>query len=109
MARECCVVLLLPPLTLVSTIFTGGNDCLVRIHNAEEPDSEPGFHDDHGESVTSLAATSEYLVTASVDNVVRRFTFPGNEHDGFITRSAGVPIRWVSVDRAGERVAVCSE
>ena len=36
------------------TIFTGGSDCLVRIHKAYEPDSEPGFHDNHEDAVTSL-------------------------------------------------------
>jgi len=36
------------------TIFTGGSDCLVRIHKANEPDSEPGFHDNHEDAVTSL-------------------------------------------------------
>ena len=36
------------------TMFTGGSDCLVRIHKANEPDSEPGFHDNHEDAVTSL-------------------------------------------------------
>jgi hypothetical protein len=27
---------------------------LVRIHKANEPDSEPGFHDNHEDAVTSL-------------------------------------------------------
>ena len=39
------------------TVFTGGTDCLVRIHNAVEPDSEPGFHDNHTDAITSLACS----------------------------------------------------
>jgi chromosome transmission fidelity protein 4 len=93
-------------LTTSSTIFTGGNDQLVRQHDAEDLDSEPNFVDQN-DSVTSIAASNEYLVTASVDNIVRRFV--GTEPDGFVTRASGVPVRWVSFDKAGERLAVCSE
>lgn len=91
------------------TIYTGGVDCLVRIHDAVNPDSEPGFHDDHTESVTSLTASKHLLVTGSGDSIARKFTCPDNVFDGFVTRSAGVIIRWVSMDYAGERVAVCAE
>jgi chromosome transmission fidelity protein 4 len=52
---------------------------------------------------------SSNLVTGSKDNIARIFSYPANEFEGFVTRSSGVPIRWVSVDKAGERVAVCSE
>lgn len=79
------------------------------IHHADDSNTEPAFHDDHTDAVTSLSASSEYLVTASVDNIARRFTFPGNEHDGFVTRSPGVAVRWVQIDKAGERVVVCGE
>nr|XP_031860604.1 uncharacterized protein CI109_003935 [Kwoniella shandongensis]KAA5527676.1 hypothetical protein CI109_003935 [Kwoniella shandongensis] len=92
-----------------ATIFTGGSDCLVRIHKADDPDSEPGFHDNHSDAVTSLTCSNTHLISASVDNIVRLFSYPENEFDGFLTRSSGVPIRWVSVDKAGERVAVCSD
>lgn len=40
-----------------STIFTGGTDCLVRIHKAGAPDAEPGFYDEHQKAVTSLACS----------------------------------------------------
>jgi chromosome transmission fidelity protein 4 len=39
------------------TIFTGGSDCLVRIHKANDPDAEPGFHDNHEDAVTSISCT----------------------------------------------------
>ncbi|WVR04655.1 hypothetical protein IAU60_001666 [Kwoniella sp. DSM 27419] len=92
-----------------ATIFTGGSDCLVRIHKADNPDAEPGFHDNHTDAVTSLTCSDIDLITASEDNIVRLFSYPQNEFSGFLTRSSGVPIRWVSVDKAGERVAVCSD
>ncbi|EIW71228.1 hypothetical protein TREMEDRAFT_28047 [Tremella mesenterica DSM 1558] len=92
-----------------STIFTGGADCLVRIHRADDPDAEPGFHDDHTDAVTSLSCSNSYLVTGSVDNIARYFSYPQNEFQGYITRSSGVAIRWVAMDKAGERVAVCSD
>ncbi|WWC59498.1 uncharacterized protein I303_102054 [Kwoniella dejecticola CBS 10117] len=92
-----------------STIFTGGSDCLVRIHKADNPDSEPGFHDNHTDAVTSLTCSKTNLITASEDNIARIFSYPENEFTGFLTRSSGVPIRWVSVDSSGERVAVCSD
>nr|XP_019008454.1 chromosome transmission fidelity protein 4 [Kwoniella pini CBS 10737]OCF47235.1 chromosome transmission fidelity protein 4 [Kwoniella pini CBS 10737] len=92
-----------------STIFTGGSDCLVRIHKADQPDSEPGFHDNHTDAVTSLTCSKTNLITASEDNIARIFSYPENEFTGFLTRSSGVPIRWVSVDNSGERVAVCSD
>ena len=44
------------------TIFTGGSDCLVRIHRADDPDSEPGFHDDHTDAITSLSCSVSCLV-----------------------------------------------
>ena len=117
------------------TIFTGGSDCLVRIHKANEPDSEPGFHDNHEDAVTSLTCEvsrgisdrrgipgqgegkdwretnkqGNTLITASLDNIARTFSYPQNEYTGYVTRSASVPIRWVSLDKKGERVAVCSE
>ncbi|KAK8847432.1 hypothetical protein IAR55_005290 [Kwoniella newhampshirensis] len=92
-----------------AAIFTGGSDCLVRIHKSSDPDSEPGFHDNHSDAVTSLTCSNTHLISASVDNIVRLFSYPENEFEGFLTRSSGVPIRWVSVDQAGERVAVCSD
>jgi chromosome transmission fidelity protein 4 len=49
------------------------------------------------------------LVTGSTDGVVRRFEYPSNQLSGTITRAAGVPIHWLSVDNSGQRVAVCSE
>jgi hypothetical protein len=49
------------------------------------------------------------LITASLDNIARTFSYPQNEYTGYVTRSASVPIRWVSLDKKGERVAVCSE
>ncbi|KAL1411681.1 DNA polymerase alpha accessory factor Mcl1 [Vanrija albida] len=91
------------------TIFTGGTDSLVRIHRVSEPDSEPDFLDNHHDAVTSLAASKTHLITASVDNIARIFTYPDNEFSGYLTRSSGVPIRWVSIDPQGERVAVCSD
>jgi chromosome transmission fidelity protein 4 len=126
------------------TIFTGGSDCLVRIHKVNEPDSEPGFHDNHEDAVTSLTCEvsrepkgvclrrgterrgilrqkkrrgrlreadkqGNTLITASLDNIARTFSYPQNEYTGYVTRSASVPIRWVSLDKKGERVAVCSE
>lgn len=49
------------------------------------------------------------MITASLDNIARTFSYPQNEYTGYVTRSASVPIRWVSLDKKGERVAVCSE
>ncbi|WVQ98084.1 hypothetical protein IAU59_005206 [Kwoniella sp. CBS 9459] len=92
-----------------ATIFTGGSDCLVRIHKVDSPDSEPGFHDNHTDAITSLSCSKTNLITASEDNIARIFSYPQNEFEGFLTRSSGVPIRWVSVDNVGERVAVCSD
>lgn len=48
-------------------------------------------------------------MTGSTDNITRSFSYPDNQYKGFITRSSGVPVRWVSLDARGERVAVCSE
>jgi len=51
------------------TIFTGGSDCLVRIHKANEPDSEPGFHDNHEDAVTSLTCEVRQVNEAKSDRV----------------------------------------
>ena len=51
------------------TIFTGGSDCLVRIHKANEPDSEPGFHDNHEDAVTSLTCEVSQVSEAKSDRV----------------------------------------
>lgn len=53
----------------VRTIFTGGSDCLVRIHEADNPESEPGFHDEHTEAVTCLACSVScgLLANAALD------------------------------------------
>ncbi|KLT43277.1 WD40 repeat-like protein [Cutaneotrichosporon oleaginosum] len=89
------------------TIYTAGADCLVRLHDAADPDAEPGFHDEHKEAVTSITASAELLVTACLDAVARAFR--GKELDGYIMRASGVPLRWVQVDAKGSRVAVCSD
>lgn len=39
------------------TIFTGGSDCLLRIHDTNKPDDEPGFHDEHTDGITSLSCS----------------------------------------------------
>lgn len=95
------------PTTHTRTIYSAGADCLVRIHKADDPDAEPGFHDNHQETVTSITASKDFLVTACMDSIVRAFR--DNEMDGYVVRSHGVPMRWVQVDAAGSRVAVCSE
>lgn len=81
----------------------------MRIHNVEDPDAEPGFHDNHTDAITSLSSSRTHLVTASADNIARLFTYPRNEFEGYVTRSPGVAIRWVAMDQAGEQVAVCGE
>lgn len=48
-------------------------------------------------------------MTACKDAAARIYSHPGDEFEGFLSRSAGVPIRWVSVDKQGERVAICGE
>jgi chromosome transmission fidelity protein 4 len=52
---------------------------------------------------------SNHLMTASKDSTAQMFSHPGDELEGYLSRSAGVPIRWVSVDKKGERVAICGE
>jgi hypothetical protein len=47
------------------TIFTGGSDCLVRIHKAGDPDSEPGFHDNHTDEITSLTCSVGSLASVA--------------------------------------------
>ncbi len=79
----------------------------MRLHDAAAPDAEPGFHDEHGEPVTSITASDDLLITACLDAVARAFR--GKELDGYIMRASGVPLRWVQVDAKGSRVAVCSE
>ncbi|MGG6495049.1 UNVERIFIED_CONTAM: hypothetical protein NY603_19160, partial [Bacteroidetes bacterium 56_B9] len=58
---------------------------------------------------TVLTPQSSNLITASEDNISRIFSYPQNQFQGFLTRATAVPIRWVSVDKKGERVAVVSE
>lgn len=48
-----------------NVIFTGGQDCLVRIHQVANPNSEPGFHDQHEEAVTSLTCSVRNGLAAS--------------------------------------------
>jgi chromosome transmission fidelity protein 4 len=103
---------------------------MVRIHSVGEIETgEPEFLDDHPEAVTCCVATvslgiesscipiaddfrhaqDHSVVTGSIDGIVRRFDYPSNQLSGTITRAAGVPIHWLSVDNSGARVAVCSE
>ncbi|KAJ9120184.1 hypothetical protein QFC22_003083 [Naganishia vaughanmartiniae] len=91
-------------------IYTAGTDSMVRIHTVGEIETgEPEFLDDHPEAVTCCVATDHSVVTGSIDGIVRRFDYPSNQLSGNITRAAGVPIHWLSVDNSGARVAVCSE
>ena len=110
-------------------IYTAGTDSMVRIHSVGDLETgEPEFLDDHPEAVTCCVSSvsigqikfamdlipfachqEHSLVTGSTDGVVRRFEYPSNQLSGTITRAAGVPIHWLSVDNSGQRVAVCSE
>lgn len=111
-------------------IYTAGTDSMVRIHSVSDLETgEPEFLDDHPEAVTCCVSSvsrgvtmlsdgsntalidlkTHSLVTGSTDGVVRRFEYPSNQLSGTITRAAGVPIHWLSVDNSGQRVAVCSE
>lgn len=51
------------------------------------------------------------LVTGATDGKVRCFLRDGNEYsfDGFVTSTTGVPVRWLAISPAGDKVAVCSE
>jgi hypothetical protein len=48
-------MVLVPP---CRTLFTGGSDCMLRYHNVNEPDTEPGFFDEHRDPITCLATTA---------------------------------------------------
>jgi len=78
---------------------------MLRYHNVNEPDSEPGFFDEHRDPITCLATT----VTGCEDGTTRSFDYPANEFAGNLARSSGVAVRWLAIDKAGEKVALCSE
>ncbi len=60
-------------------------------------------------SRASLSFQPSRLLTGSADGKVRSFSYPENAFDGFVTSAGAVPIRWIAVDRAGERLVVVSE
>ena len=48
-------------------------------------------------------------MSGSDDSLVRRYTKLGTEMESLITRANAIPIRYISVDAKGRRVAVASE
>lgn len=81
----------------------------MRYHNVRDPNSEPGFFDEHRDPITAVVTTKDHMITGCEDGTTRRFSYPANEFEGNVSRSSGVSVRWLSVDRTGEKVAVCSD
>ncbi|KAE9408060.1 WD40 repeat-like protein [Gymnopus androsaceus JB14] len=90
--------------------FTGGGDTVVRIWKvAEGAEQEPERIMDAEHAITSIVASDDCWISSSEDSLVRRYVKDKSEHHGDITEGAGVPIRCISLDPQGKRLAVTSD
>ena len=116
-----------------SRVFTGGQDCIVRIWDTDGgADKEPTTAAEAEAPVTWIAAAvRDYLhsiptsplrspnvllftqedlwLSSSEDSEVRRYTKDSASFEAPVTSAAGVAVRCIAIDPQGRRVAVASE
>ncbi|BGP13072.1 DNA polymerase alpha accessory factor Mcl1 [Rhodosporidiobolus nylandii] len=91
-------------------LYTCGYEGYMRIFDAslEGESAEPTIVDYHQDAVVSLAATNEYLCSASESGQVVLHKAGTDEFEGFLTRFS-LPARSVRFDAKGKRVVVTSD
>ncbi|TFK20918.1 hypothetical protein FA15DRAFT_624697 [Coprinopsis marcescibilis] len=93
-----------------SHLYTGGEDCIVRIWDLERgPDHEPTTASDSEDAITWIATTEDCWVSTSRGAEVRRYAIGATISDGLVTMTGALPARCVTIDPKGRRVAVASE
>ncbi|GAA6041229.1 hypothetical protein JCM8097_008354 [Rhodosporidiobolus ruineniae] len=91
-------------------LYTCGYEGYMRIFDAklDGEAAEPTIIDYHQDAVVSLAASNEYLVSASESGQVVLHKAGSSELDGFVTRFS-LPARSARFDSKGKRVVVTSD
>ncbi|KZT43647.1 WD40 repeat-like protein [Sistotremastrum suecicum HHB10207 ss-3] len=93
-----------------SLIYSGGRDSIVRLWRAElGTDQEPDVAIEAEEAITGIATSKSYWFGASEDAHVRYYKAGSKSMEGLVARTAGVPIRHISVDPEEKRIAVASD
>ncbi|KAL5507206.1 MCL1 [Sanghuangporus vaninii] len=91
-------------------LYTGGSDSLVRVWKADSgADREPETALDAEEPITALGVDNNGWLSGSEDSHVRRYLKTGTDLESLIMRANAIPIRYISVDPKGRRVAVASD
>ncbi|KAF9076280.1 hypothetical protein BDP27DRAFT_1389689 [Rhodocollybia butyracea] len=91
-------------------VFTGGADSCVRIWKVSEGDEyEPLRASNSDEPILSLACADDCWLSSAEDGVVRRYVKDKDEYHGDLTHEVATPVRCISLDSQGKRLAVISD
>ncbi|EAU91158.2 hypothetical protein CC1G_03326 [Coprinopsis cinerea okayama7 len=92
-----------------SRVYTGGEDCLVRIWDVDGgAEKEPSTAADSEEAVTWIATAEDCWLSSCKDSDVRRYAIGSTSSDATVT-STSVPARSIAIDPKGRKVAVASD
>ncbi|TIB08986.1 hypothetical protein E3P92_03605 [Wallemia ichthyophaga] len=96
-----------------SKLYTAGNDSMLRAFslNSDQSLGESQVIDAHTDSIQSLDATSQLVITACEDGCVRSFNLSDNSFNELLVKSS-LPARWIGVERVrgrAKRIALASD
>ncbi|KAG9026461.1 hypothetical protein FRB95_008833 [Tulasnella sp. JGI-2019a] len=91
-------------------IYTGGDDCIVRIWTANSgPDEEPKVLAEADESVGALDTSRDSWVAGGDDAMVRQYSSETDEMVAAVAQTGGVPVRCVAFNPKGDKLIVGSD
>lgn len=96
-----------------SKLYTAGNDSMLRAFSLNDDKSlgESQVIDAHTDSIQSIQATKDLLITACEDGCVRSFNLSDNSFNELLVKSA-LPARWIGVESIrgrAKRIALASD